>query len=358
MNRLAAPSWVAAVRGAPARLAARVLRRALAGWLMACAGCVLAVLVVGGITRLTHSGLSIVQWQPLVGAVPPMSSAAWSALFDQYRATPEFRLVHPDMNLAQFQHIFWWEYAHRLLARVAGLVFGLPLLWFVVTRRVDRTLAWRLAAIFALGALQGALGWYMVASGLVDDPRVSPLRLGAHLGLALLLIGALSWSAWELWSVPPRRGRPPVPAALAVVAVFVMALSGALVAGTRAGFANNTFPRMEGVWVPPDLLALHPWYRNLLDNLVTVQFVHRAMALVVVACVALLWWWARRPAGQRAGTGPAVRLLLLALGLQLALGIATLLSTVALPLAAAHQCGAVLLFGAALWNAFVLRPTA
>jgi cytochrome c oxidase assembly protein subunit 15 len=326
-------------------------RRTIAIWLLGWAAAVFLVLVVGGLTRLTHSGLSIVQWQPLVGIVPPLSDAAWSELFEQYRATPEFRLLNSAMALGEFEQIFWWEYAHRLLARLAGLLFLLPLLWFVGTRRITRALAWRLAAIFALGALQGALGWFMVASGLVDDPRVSPLRLAAHLGLALLLIGAMLWSAWTLWFGAVPRRRLPALAGIAVGAVFVMALTGALVAGTRAGFAFNTFPWMGGALVPPGLLQLSPWYRNLVDNLATVQFVHRAMACVVIVASAALCWPVRTqaPRARRAANG-----MLLALAVQLALGIGTLLSVVALPLAGAHQAGAVLLFVATLWSAFAL----
>jgi cytochrome c oxidase assembly protein subunit 15 len=309
--------------------------------------------VVGGITRLTHSGLSIGSWQPLVGVLPPLTDADWAAAFAQYRATPEGRLVNAGMDLAGFQHIYGWEYAHRLVARLAGLVFALPLLWFLWRRRIAGPLAWRLASILALGAAQGALGWYMVASGLVDDPHVSPLRLAAHLGLALLLIGLLAWTAWRLQRAAPARPvRGAVGAWLGVAAVFAMALTGAVVAGTRAGFAFNTFPLMNGEWIPAGSLALDPWYRNFRDNLATVQFVHRCFALVVVLVVAAnlgpLFERAAHRSRRRAAAWMAA-----ALALQLGLGIATLLSVVALPLAAAHQAGAVLLFIAALWNAYV-----
>jgi cytochrome c oxidase assembly protein subunit 15 len=327
-------------RGAPPR--------SLAAWLLACAGCVVLVLLVGGITRLTHSGLSIVQWQPLVGAVPPLSDADWAELFARYRQSPEFRLAAPSMDLAQFRHIFWWEYAHRLLARVAAAVFAVPLLYFVVRRRIPRALAVRLLAIFALGALQGALGWYMVASGLVDEPRVDPPRLAAHLGLALLLIGALLWSAWSLRDASLGAARPlPLGAAVPAALVFCMALTGAVVAGTRAGFVFNTFPDMNGALLPDGLLQLDPWYRNFVDNLATVQFTHRAMACVLVAA-ALLAWTRKRGAARAMVVAMA-----LALALQVALGIATLLSGVALPLASAHQAGAVLLFAVALRFAYV-----
>jgi len=325
-------------------------RRGVAIWLFICAALVYTVLVVGGITRLTHSGLSIVEWKPLVGALPPLSDAAWARLFDQYRATPEFRLVNFDLTLEGFKQIFWWEYAHRLMGRVVGLVFLLPLLWFIRSHAISRGLAWRLAGIFALGALQGALGWYMVASGLVDNPRVSPFRLTAHLALALLIIGAILWTAWGQQSTRFDRHAVPWIATGTVGLVFVMAMTGGLVAGTRAGFAYNTFPLMGGAFVPPDLMRLSPWYLNFFYNPTMVQFVHRMLALAVIVCVSALWWWARRSApSHRARQAP--NWMLAALVLQVTLGISTLLSIVALPLAAAHQAGAVLLYAACLWMA-------
>ena len=333
--------------------------RGVAIWLMACAMLVYSVLVIGGITRLTHSGLSIVEWQPLVGALPPLSDHAWTTLFEKYRATPEYRLVSSGMTLGGFKQIFWWEYSHRLMGRLVGLAFLLPLLWFLRSGTVSRRLGWRLAMIFALGGLQGALGWYMVASGLVDSPRVSPFRLAAHLGLALLLIGAMLWTSWSLWSEPARRRRVPGLAAATVAVVFLMALTGALVAGTKAGFAFNTFPLMDGSIVPRGLMQLQPWYRNFADNVVTIQFVHRAIAWTLVALVPALWWWIRRSV-----PAPTARvesnLMLAVLAVQVSLGISTLLSVVALPLAAAHQAGAVLLYAACLWTAHALsieRPT-
>jgi len=322
-------------------------------WLIGCAALVYAVLIVGGITRLTHSGLSIVEWQPLIGALPPMSDHAWAALFEKYRATPEYKLLNSGMTLGAFKQIFWWEYSHRLMGRLVGLVLLLPLLWFIRSGAVSGRLAWRLAVIFALGAMQGALGWYMVASGLVDNPRVSPLRLAAHLGLALLIIGALLWTAWDLWSAPARRRRVPGVAAATVAVVFLMALTGALVAGTKAGFAFNTFPLMDGSVAPPGLMQMSPWYLNFVQNVATIQFVHRAIAWTLIALVPTLWWWIRRSV-----PAPTARvesnLMLAALALQVALGISTLLSIVALPLAAAHQAGAVLLYAACLWTAHAL----
>ncbi|MGH8706276.1 MAG: COX15/CtaA family protein [Burkholderiales bacterium] len=335
-------------------------RRAVAAWLLVSAALVLAMVVVGGITRLTRSGLSIVEWQPLIGALPPLSHADWEALFAKYRETPEFRLVNFAMDLEGFKRIFWWEYVHRLLGRVAGLVFLLPFLWFLARRKLDAPLAWKLAGVFALGALQGALGWYMVQSGLVDDPRVSHFRLTAHLGLAFAILAAELWIALGLLNARSRPATAPGLARLAAAIaalVFVMALSGGLVAGLRAGSAYNTFPLMNGHLVPPEILMLEPWWQNFLWNMATVQFVHRAIAWLLILLVSLFWWRALgAPLAPRARIG--CHLLLAALAMQVSLGIATLLLAVPVPVAAAHQAGAVLVFAAALWTAHELRAIA
>jgi cytochrome c oxidase assembly protein subunit 15 len=334
-------------------------RRQIAAWLLVCCALVFAMVVVGGMTRLTHSGLSIVEWQPIMGTLPPLDDQAWQTAFDKYKQTPQYRLVNSDMTLDGFKGIFWWEYAHRLLGRLIGLAFFLPLLWFIARQHVDRPLAWRLAGIFVLGGLQGAMGWYMVKSGLVDDPRVSQLRLAAHLGLAFLIYAAMFWQALDLlW---PRRARAGAAmqslyrhAAALSVLIFVMVLSGALVAGTHAGRVYNTFPKMNEHWVPPEIFALEPWYTNFFNNLATVQFDHRLIAWLLAATVPWLWWRARRlpPA---APARSACHLLLAALALQISLGIATLLMAVPIALGAAHQAGALLLFTAALATTHFLR---
>ena len=314
-------------------------RRHVAYWLLACAALVFAIVVVGGATRLTRSGLSIVEWQPLVGALPPLSQADWQELFAKYRETPEFRQVNFDMTLEGFKRIFWWEYVHRLLGRLVGVVFFVPFLWFLLRRRLEGALVWKLAGIFVLGGLQGALGWWMVKSGLVDDPRVSHFRLTAHLGLALAIFSAQFWLALGLLSPKDR----PSPLWWLPLAVFLMALTGGMVAGLRAGYAYNTFPLMNGHLVPPEILMLEPWWRNFLYNMATVQFVHRGFFWLLALLVPLAWW--------RARALPAAHLLLGAFVLQATLGVATLLAGVPLGLAAAHQGGAVLLLAAALWTA-------
>jgi heme a synthase len=334
--------------------------RAIVAWLLACAALVFAMVVVGGVTRLTHSGLSITEWQPIVGTLPPMSAGDWSEAFSKYQTTPEFRDVNHDMTLDAFKRIFWWEYFHRLLGRAIGVAFLAPYLWFLVRNRIPRGYAWPLLGIFVLGAVQGGVGWLMVKSGLVDDPRVSPFRLTAHLGLAFAIYAAMLWTALSI--AFPRR----VDASLAKVCstrrfslavaglVFAMVLLGGFVAGIRAGFAYNTFPLMDGHVVPPEIMTLAPWWKNFFWNMATVQFDHRVVGWLLAATVPLLWWRlraARWP--RRARTGATALLAMLAA--QLGLGIATLVYAVPLPLAAMHQAGALLVFTLALNVAHALR---
>jgi len=332
-------------------------RGAVAAWLLACCALVFAMVVVGGATRLTHSGLSIVEWQPLLGTLPPLDDAQWAETFEKYKLTPEFKLRNHDMDVAGFKTIFWWEYFHRLLGRLIGVAFFLPFLYFLGRGRLDRPLAWKLAGIFLLGGLQGGMGWYMVKSGLVDDPRVSQFRLTVHLGLALLILAAMFWVAHSILRPAPSGapgGLRRLGLALAVV-VFALALTGGLVAGIRAGFAYNTWPLMNGHWVPPEILMIEPWWRNFGYNMATVQFVHRTLALAVLAGAWLLAWrvWSAPAAGAEArlaaGTLAAVTLA------QVVLGIATLLMAVPVGLGTAHQGGAVVVLTAALWLARSLR---
>jgi cytochrome c oxidase assembly protein subunit 15 len=308
--------------------------RGVAAWLLACCALVFAMVVVGG-------------------ALPPLDDAAWQEAFRKYQETPEFRLVNPGMDLAAFKGIFWWEYAHRLLGRLIGAVFLLPLVWFAVRRRIDRALTWKLAVIFILGGLQGAMGWYMVQSGLVDDPRVSQYRLAAHLGFALLVYAAMLWIALDLL-FPRTRGAGPRRFALALVAlVFVQMISGAFVAGIRAGLAYNTFPLMNDHVLPPGMFVIEPWYLNFFSNIATVQFDHRLIAWLLAILVP--WFWMRtRRANVSRRARLAADLFLGTLILQIALGISTLLLAVPIPLAAAHQAGALLVFTAALFAAHAL----
>ncbi|MEO8849055.1 MAG: COX15/CtaA family protein, partial [Casimicrobiaceae bacterium] len=321
--------------------------RAVALWLLVCCALVYAIVVVGGVTRLTHSGLSITEWQPIVGTLPPLDVADWQQAFAKYQLTPEFRDVNHAMTLDEFKGIFWWEYVHRLLGRLVGTVFLLPFLYFLARRRIPSGYAKPLAAIFVLGGLQGALGWYMVQSGLVDDPRVSQFRLTAHLGLAVLLFAAMLWTAMSLLFRARMRSADPGPRRFAYAVatlVFVMILSGGLVAGTHAGFAYNTFPSMNGHFVPPEILSIAPAWKNFFWNLATVQFDHRMIAYALAITVPLLAWRLYRQADAPARARSGSRWLVAMLAVQITLGISTLLLVVPIPLAAVHQAGAVLVF--------------
>ncbi len=325
--------------------------RRIAQWLYLCAALVFAMVVLGGVTRLTRSGLSIVEWQPLMGAIPPLSEADWIELFGKYRQTPEYLKVNLGMDLDGFKGIFWLEYLHRLLGRAIGVVYLVPLLWFLARGRLAAGLAPKLVGIFALGALQGLMGWLMVASGLVDVPRVSAYRLTAHLALAVAIYAALLWVAFDL--LYPRRpagATSPVlhRAALGVTALIVITiLAGGFVAGTRAGFAFNDWPWMHGRFIPDGLYALSPWWVDWFENVATVQFHHRLLAYALAVAAPLLWWRARRP-GLPARARASLHWLLGLLAAQVALGVATLVLVVPVSLAAAHQGGALALFTAAL----------
>ncbi len=327
-------------------------RRAIAIWLLVCSGMVAAMVVIGGITRLTESGLSMTEWRPLVGWIPPLGEAEWQRVFDRYRQTSEYRLQFPDLDLAGFKTIFWWEFIHRLWGRLIGLVFGLPLLWFIAARRVERRLIPHLVVLFVLGGLQGVIGWWMVKSGFVERDDVSQYRLTVHLGLAIAILGYMLWLAIGLLGAD---GRAPARAGLrrlarAVLgAAFLTVLSGGMVAGLNAGFVHNTWPLMDGGLIPDDFAALSPWWLNLFENHAAVQFDHRMMAYVTAVLIGVLWLRARG-AGLHRRAGMAISALGVMLVVQLALGISTLLLVVPLPLAVLHQAGAVLLFSLALWS--------
>jgi heme a synthase len=328
--------------------------RQVAAWLLVCCAVLFSLVVLGGVTRLTGSGLSITDWRPVTGVLPPFTEQAWQAEFDLYRASPEYQKVNRGMSMDQFKVIYGYEYAHRLLARVLGLVFALPLAWFWIRGRIPPRLRWPLLGVLGLGMLQGYMGWYMVKSGLVDIPRVSHYRLAAHLGLALAIYGAMFWIAIGL--LRPRAAAAPAALRgmrllLGVLAVTI--LSGALVAGLRAGLIYNTFPTMGGQWIPDGLLAMTPAWRNWLENSVTVQFAHRVLALLTVGLTLALW-----VSAMRRSLTSAQQIAFHALGaavlMQATLGISTLLMGVPVGLGAAHQGGAVVLLSATL---FALHET-
>ncbi|MEF8699637.1 MAG: COX15/CtaA family protein [Candidatus Accumulibacter sp. UW26] len=343
----------------------KVVRRQLALWLLICSAMVFFILVVGGVTRLTHSGLSIVEWQPIVGVIPPLDQAAWQATFEKYQQTPEFRQVNHQMTLDEFKGIFFWEYWHRLLGRLIGVIFLLPFLYFWLRGRIDPSLVPKLLGIFVLGGLQGAMGWYMVKSGLVDDPRVSHYRLTAHLSLAFLIFAAMFWVALGLLTERRRSTADRRLCQLQRIAFWLtvlvgyMVVSGGLVAGIRAGKAYNTFPLMNGALLPPESFLLEPWYLNFFNNMALVQFDHRLGAWLL-ACLVPWFWYRMRSAAVSPGAQLAATLLLGTVFVQIGLGIATLLLAVPVGLGAAHQGGAMIVLGLLLWANHELRvaPTA
>jgi len=329
--------------------------RAVAVWLLICCALVFAMVVLGGVTRLTESGLSMVDWRPLMGTLPPFGQAEWQAVFDQYKAFPEYQKINAGMTLAEFKGIFWFEYTHRVLGRAIGLAFFLPFLWFLFSGRVRGPLAWKLAGVFLLGGLQGLMGWYMVKSGLVDDPRVSQYRLAAHLALAVLVYGLMLWLALGL--LRPAAGRPEAPrgAAWGLIALISLTiLSGAFVAGLDAGMDYNTFPLMDGRFVPDGYLAQSPALVNIFETIAAVQFNHRWLGMTT-GLLALAFVWRLATRGPDASLRRAAGLFGAMALVQPTLGILTLLLVVPVALAALHQAGALLLFTAALWTAFELR---
>jgi len=324
-------------------MTARANERLIANWLTLCCLVILGMILLGGVTRLTHSGLSMVEWRPLLGIVPPLTEAEWMRVFSEYKLSPEYQLINFGMDLDGFKSIFLYEYLHRVLGRLIGLLYFLPLVYFWVKGRIPADIKGRLVVFLILGGCQGLLGWYMVKSGLVEDPRVSQYRLASHLGLAIFLYCCLVWLAFELHArargVQQNIRTAIAPYALALVGVvFVMALSGALVAGTRAGFAYSTWPLMGNSFIPAGLYSTDPWWRSIFEDITTVQFNHRIFAYILIAALSVfslrLW--------QRGLTLPAV-LVMAALFAQVTLGISALLMHVPVAIGAAHQVGAVIL---------------
>jgi cytochrome c oxidase assembly protein subunit 15 len=330
--------------------------RKVATWLLICCALVFAMVVLGGVTRLTGSGLSMVDWRPLTGVLPPMSDEAWQKTFEMYQQTPEFLKVNADMDVDDFKGIFWLEYLHRLLGRTIGVVFLVPFLVFY-WRGYIRKREWpKYALMFVLGGMQGVLGWYMVKSGLVDNPHVSQYRLVAHLVAAFLIYAYMFWVALNLIFSP--AGDTPHPwyrKTLALTTLItVTVISGGFVAGLKAGKIYNTFPMMGEYWSPPGMFALEPWWRNFFDNMATVQFDHRILAITTLVLI-IAYWAQIRKTDLPATVSKGVSALLHTAALQVALGIATLLLVVPVALAASHQAVAMLLFTVALYLCHALR---
>lgn len=339
-------------------------RRVMGAWFWLIAAMTLAVLIVGGATRLTHSGLSMVEWEPILGVIPPLSEADWQVAFEKYQQFPEYQKVRQGMTLHQFKFIFFWEYMHRLLARTIGMVFLVPFVFFLARRWMNRPLALRSFALFALGGMQGLMGWLMVASGLVDRPSVSHYRLAAHLSLAFVIFGYAVWLARDM-AAPEER---PVATShnrrlllrsitLLGVLLAVQIIWGAFVAGLKAGFFANTFPLMGGRWIPATLLDLQPAFRNFFENGATVQWLHRLLGtLLALATIVVFVRIVRAQVddASRKFVGAFLALLIV----QYVLGILTLIYAVPVALGVTHQATAMILFGVwVMWLHHTRRMT-
>lgn len=322
-------------------------------------GLILLMVAVGGITRLTESGLSMVTWEPILGAWPPVTETDWQFRFDQYRSYPEYQKLNRGMTMDEFKFIFFWEYFHRLLGRLLGLVYGLPLLYFWMRGYLAGSLKWKLLLGLFGGGAQGALGWYMVKSGLVDVPYVSHYRLAAHLGLAFVLFGYL---LWVLLTISNLR-RSSVPASgtsrglvvLVSILLVIQIIWGAFVAGLNAGFIYNTFPLMQGYWIPPFILSLEPWWKSFVDNPVAVQFVHRVVGTLLLVATVVGWIIVRRDPGCDNMRRDAMTLFAGLTLWQFALGVMTLLLMVPLALGVMHQVTACLLVGVMVFLLHVFK---
>jgi len=330
----------------------RTHNRRIAIWLFVCCLMVYAMVILGGATRLTGSGLSMVEWDPIFGIIPPLDQQTWDETFALYKESPEYRKINIGMELDGFKRIYWYEFSHRVLGRTIGTVFLLPFLFFLIKGWVQRPLIPKLATMFILGGLQGLLGWYMVKSGLVDNPHVSQYRLTAHLGLAVVIYAYMLQVAFGLWygnqqATSTTAGIQRATGLLGI-AVFITILSGGFVAGLKAGFAYNTFPLMDGHWIPEVIFIQQPLWRNFFENIATVQFDHRVLATLVFFSVIALWVTGIRRSLSTAARNGLHMLLATAL-LQVTLGISTLLLHVPIALAAAHQGGALLLLTAAIY---------
>jgi len=329
--------------------------RQVALWLMFCSAVVLGMILLGGVTRLTHSGLSMVEWKPLIGIIPPLTEQAWTAAFHKYQQFPEYQQVNLGMDLSEFKSIFMFEYLHRVLGRLIGLIFFFPFLFFAFKRRIKKGLMPKLVLMFFLGGLQGLLGWYMVKSGLVNDPHVSQYRLTAHLGAAVLIYGYMLWVAFGLLFGGSEAQRPLVRRyagfSVALVGlIYLMILSGGLVAGTRAGFAYNTWPLMGASFIPEGLYA---GPLAMFENITTVQFNHRIFAYILFFLVSIFSWLVYRSGVSKRST-VGVACLMLSLLVQIALGISTLLFHVHVVIAVAHQGVAIVTFTAMLFTSHSL----
>ncbi len=323
--------------------------RQVAYWLLLCAVVIFGMILLGGVTRLTDSGLSMVDWKPIKGIIPPITQADWQAMFAKYQQFPEYQKTNFTMTLEEFKPIFMYEYLHRMLGRFIGIIFVLPFLFFYFTKRIAHGLTPRLVVMLLLGGSQGLLGWYMVKSGLVDNPHVSQYRLTAHLGLAVFIYGFIVWTVLDL--LAPKLSHPKHLKRFSYTLsslIFLMILSGGLVAGTRAGIPYPTWPLMGDSFIPPGLYSLTPFWLSAFEDMLTIQFNHRMFAYLIVVLVVTFAYKALKSDLD----GPlkvAIYCFLILLVAQVTLGISTLIFYIPVPVAAAHQVCAVALLTASLF---------
>lgn len=328
-------------------------RKAIILWLLS--GCFLIFLMVmiGGITRLTGSGLSITEWNVIMGTLPPMNQQDWQIVFEKYQLSPQFQKINYDMGMMEFKSIFIWEYLHRLIGRIIGLVFLIPFIYFLITKKIDKILIGKLLLLFSLGGLQGFLGWFMVKSGLIDNPHVSHYRLAIHLITAFLTFGFTFWIALELiYQKLPHSNSTPQWIRKTVKAIMLLLILqiiyGAFVAGLHAGRVYNTFPKMGDEWIAKGVYALSPFWKNFTENLAGVQFIHRSIAWLLIISIFLLWFFSRNTvltASQKKG----INILALFVLFQFILGVFTLLYAAPITLSVLHQAGAFVLFAATVF---------
>ena len=327
-------------------------------WYWSGAVLVFLILIIGGITRLTGSGLSMTDWKPIMGAIPPITETQWEAAFDQYKQFPEYRQVNRGMSLTEFKFIFFWEYLHRMAGRFLGIVFIVPFAWFLIKKKFDKQNLGRAVVLLILGLGQGLLGWYMVMSGLIDVPRVSPYRLAAHLSLAFIIFGCCVWFALDLkekYEKPLRSLSELYVWSLLFIAILALQIVwGAFVAGQHAGHIYNTFPTMFGYWFPPELWLIEPFILNVVENMVTVQWVHRVAGKLLIL-ISLVIWIRVFMLKTNFNLKMWALSLLAVLLIQYAVGVFTLIYHVPLWLGVLHQALAMVLFGVALGLVHFLR---
>ena len=321
----------------------------VAVWLLIICAMIYCAIAIGGYTRLTDSGLSMVDWHPVSGVLPPLSQTQWIAEFEHYQQFPEYQTVNSDLSLEGFKRIFWIEYAHRIAGRLVALAFLLPFIIFQLRGYLSIAMSLRLIAVFLAGALQGWLGWFMVQSGMVNDPSVSQYKLTAHLSLAVLIYSYVLWLSIGLICGKLRlkldgSNRLFAGFSFCIALVVIMLVSGGFMSGTRAGFVVNTFPHMNGEWIPDMLFSLTPLWANLFENVIAIQFIHRWVAFAVVGVITILWF--QRFSMNRSATRVMLDIVMVVAICQFCLGVATLVSRVQLPVALAHQSGFVMLLSA------------